>query len=385
MGKLKITIGNRRILSGQYGYFPYMTKLSDGQILVTFATGEDDLPTDFEVQEYRTEKPFVNKSAFQYLEENKLALANPLRTCDTAYWTIRSLDGGKTFEDYGMPFCMCVSEISDGSVIGISRLGIDNKDGTFIKIYRSSDMAASWSGPEYVPVLGQPLSMDKTIPYIIFHRSIKTTPDGAVLISAYTRFKGDTKDRVVVYRTDDNFKTLYYYSTAVCDPKNESPHGINESVIEYTSDNRLVCVSRTNGYLPMVYTISKNDGATWSDYHYIGSEGVDPDMVRMSNGLLACSYGRPGVFIMFSEDGEVWTDRTCVYHHPYQSFGLSYREKWDCEHTCGYTSIREVSPGKLLLTYSAPAIPNDSLKSYSPLDSKQRLDFRIWGVDITIE
>ena len=385
MKKLNIKFENRRILSNQYGYFPIMTKLSDGQILVTFATGEDALPTNFEIQEYRTEKPFINKPASLFLEENKNALTNSERTCDTAYWTLRSTDGGQNFEDWGMPFCESVSEMEDGSVIAISRLSIENKDGTFIKIYRSNDKAASWSGPEFIPVFGPPIDRYEANPYIIFHRSIKTLKSGAVLVSAYTRFKGDPRDRVVFYKTDDGFKSLYYYSTAVCDPGNESPHGINESVMEYSQDNKLVCVSRTNGYLPMVYTISSNEGATWGDYEDIGSDGVDPDMVRMSNGLLACSYGRPGVFVMFSEDGKYWNNRTCIYNHPYELFGLSYREKWDHEHTCGYTSLREVSPGKLLLAYSAPFSPNDKLEKYSPLDAKQRLDFRIWGIDIIVE
>ena len=59
----------------------------------------------------------------------------------------------------------------------------------------------------------------------------------------------------------------------------------------------------------------------------------------MTNGVLACSYGRPGNRIMFSVDGtgRQWTDRLKVYEYPRGSFG--------------YTGIVEVAPGQLLFVY----------------------------------
>ena len=68
---------------------------------------------------------------------------------------------------------------------------------------------------------------------------------------------------------------------------------------------------------------------------------VLPDLVLMSNGILACSYGRPTSCLMFSLDGgKTWSS----HHVISDKVGFNY------------TSIREISPGKLLYVHDAPAI-----------------------------
>ena len=56
-------------------------------------------------------------------------------------------------------------------------------------------------------------------------------------------------------------------------------------------------------------------------------------------GVLACSYGRPASCIMFSVDG----GKTWPAHHV-----VSERTGFN------YTSIREISPGRLLYLHDAP-------------------------------
>jgi hypothetical protein len=59
----------------------------------------------------------------------------------------------------------------------------------------------------------------------------------------------------------------------------------------------------------------------------------------MSNGVLACSYGRPASCLMFSLDGgQTWP----VHHVISEKVGFNY------------TSIREISPGRLLYIHDAP-------------------------------
>ena len=56
----------------------------------------------------------------------------------------------------------------------------------------------------------------------------------------------------------------------------------------------------------------------------------------MSDGTLACSYGRPGADLMLSADGgRTWTDHICI----------------DPERYSGYTAVCEVEPGVLLYGY----------------------------------
>jgi hypothetical protein len=60
---------------------------------------------------------------------------------------------------------------------------------------------------------------------------------------------------------------------------------------------------------------------------------VMPDLVLMSHGVLACSYGRPVSNLMFSVDGgRTWRDHRVI----------SDRANFN------YTAIREISPGRLL-------------------------------------
>ena len=66
---------------------------------------------------------------------------------------------------------------------------------------------------------------------------------------------------------------------------------------------------------------------------------VLPDLVLMSNGVLACSYGRPASCLMFSLDGgKTWPTHRVISDR----VGFNY------------TSIREISPGRLLYMHDAP-------------------------------
>jgi photosystem II stability/assembly factor-like uncharacterized protein len=52
---------------------------------------------------------------------------------------------------------------------------------------------------------------------------------------------------------------------------------------------------------------SLDGGKNWSCADPITSHGVWPDAIQMENGLIAMSYGRPGNWIMFSNnEGESW-------------------------------------------------------------------------------
>ena len=68
---------------------------------------------------------------------------------------------------------------------------------------------------------------------------------------------------------------------------------------------------------------------------------MDPDLVYMKNGVLACSYGRNGSNLMFSLDrGKTWG-----FHHVFTDIrGFNY------------TAICEVSPGRLLYVHDAPSL-----------------------------
>jgi hypothetical protein len=117
-------------------------------------------------------------------------------------------------------------------------------------------------------------------------------------------------------------------------------------------DGSLLVMMRTGGYDPMFQTRSHDDGKTWETPANMGALSVDPDFCLMRNGLLACSFGRPTVQIMFSPDGSghVWTAPQTIYSGP----RVNGRENSTC-----YTGLRETADGRLLLVYdtNSPGSP----------------------------
>ncbi|HQW29086.1 MAG TPA: sialidase family protein, partial [Verrucomicrobiales bacterium] len=84
---------------------------------------------------------------------------------------------------------------------------------------------------------------------------------------------------------------------------------------------------------------SHDAGKTWSKHVALEVGKVLPDLVLMSNGILACSYGRPASCLMFSLDGgKTWPSHQVIS----EKVGFNY------------TSIREISPGRLLYLHDAP-------------------------------
>lgn len=87
-----------------------------------------------------------------------------------------------------------------------------------------------------------------------------------------------------------------------------------------------------------MWTVSRDEGRTWTEPARTGLQGVFPGLAVLSDGRLAVSYGRPGAMVAFSDDGgRTWTDETVVDTTTYS----------------GYTDVVELRPGVLLVGYGA--------------------------------
>lgn len=173
---------------------------------------------------------------------------------------------------------------------------------------------------------------------MVFARSILQMPDGSLLASMYGRFVGDKRYRSILVRSTDGGTNWQHFSTMAYDP-NVVGEGLCEPCVVRLADGDLFCIMRSSSGKP-TYTVRSSDGGkTWSTPVKLApyTASVFPDLVRMSSGILACSFGRPGCHLMFSVDGkgERWTERTTIFEGP---------------STC-YTAIREVAPGRLLYVY----------------------------------
>jgi hypothetical protein len=97
---------------------------------------------------------------------------------------------------------------------------------------------------------------------------------------------------------------------------------------------------------------SIDGGKSWSNADPITEEfGVWPGSVLMENGIIAVNYGRPGNWMMFSNnEGESWGPIIPFYHDLYPP---------DCSN---YFSMAEIAPDILLVAYSRTD-PNDTRQS----------------------
>jgi len=207
---------------------------------------------------------------------------------------------------------------------------------------------------------------DNGKPYsgVTFHRTVLQLPGGDLLATIYCWFKTDNvpssyepkmnRFRCVLLRSGDLGQNWHYASTIAADPS-IGEEGFDEPVLVRLSRGvhrgRLICLMRTGSQAdPLYQAHSDDEGSTWSSPRALPLKGVDPDLIEMSDGTLACSFGyrklaEPpspefGNYLAFSTDqGETWGHVTRL---PIESHAGTHRSQ------C-YTSLCEVEPGRLLI------------------------------------
>ncbi len=174
---------------------------------------------------------------------------------------------------------------------------------------------------------------------IICERHIWNDADGGATMVVWSRKavklpdgRNNTVRMSHLMRSTDEGKTWTYFSTI-------GPGG--EPAVCRLSATEQTAVIRGDRNSRMKQMFSHDAGKTWTKPVELEVGRVLPDLVLMSNGVLACSYGRPASCLMFSLDGgQTWP----VHHVISEKVGFNY------------TSIREISPGKLLYIHDAPKV-----------------------------
>ena len=179
---------------------------------------------------------------------------------------------------------------------------------------------------------------------LVFDHSIIRANGGSLLATMYGHFERDELYRSILVRSTDEGRNWQYFSTIASvesDPADDmGPNGLCEPSAIRLANGDLFCIMRTGSNSPMFQCRSSDDGVTWDEPRSAGLKGVQPDLCLLSDGVLACSYGRPGpVSLAFSEDGtgSAWTNVTEIF----------------AENSTRYTGMVEVEPNVILLVYDS--------------------------------
>lgn len=168
-----------------------------------------------------------------------------------------------------------------------------------------------------------------------FHRSLIEMPDGTLLATIYGTRDGDKKYTSLLLRTDDGGRNWQFLSI-IAHAEDVGKEGFCEPALVRLANGDLFCALRVGG--PLYTTRSSDNGATWTTPQVVADHGVDPDLLLMKNGVLALSFGRPNVDLLFSPDGtgNTWISGLTLYRGP----------------GCAYTSLAEADNGDLMVFFS---------------------------------
>jgi hypothetical protein len=261
------------------------------------------------------------------------------------YGLLKSTDGGNTWtpipgldqeETTPLP---CLRR-PDGSILAMSRWTWTQPDGRVTgKTVVLDSEANSFEMFDNEIRLPQEYTNETEGDHIVCERHIWNDDDGGVTMVVWSRkgVKSESGRRVTtrhshLMRSTDEGRTWDYFGTI-------GPGG--EPAVVRLGGGEMTAVIRGEADFRMRQTFSHDGGKTWTPPAVLEVGRVLPDLVLMSNGVLACSYGRPSSCLMFSLDG----GKTWPYHQV-----VSYLTGFN------YTSIREVSPGRLLYIHDAPKV-----------------------------
>jgi hypothetical protein len=259
------------------------------------------------------------------------------------YGLLRSTDAGRTWTPIAgldktdttpLP---CLRR-PDGRILAVSRWTRTQEDGRVRgKTSLLNADATNFEMADNEIILPKEFTNESKGDQIICERHIWNDADGGATMVVWSRKavkladgRSDTVRMSHLVRSADEGRTWTYFSTI-------GPGG--EPAVCRLSATEQTAVIRGDRDSQMKQMFSSDGGKTWSKPVRLEVGKVLPDLCLMSNGVLACSYGRPASCLMFSVDG----GRTWPSHHV-----ISDKVGFN------YTSIREITPGKLLYIHDAP-------------------------------
>lgn len=354
MEKLKISIGPERIIHTGCSREPSLYRLAGGELKLTFHAVPD--------------VHFAYRACYHSTDGGKSWQAEAGRSHrEQAFGEV----GGVIWAPDIYTF-----EREPGNYIGSYFKSVDGGR-SFSGPHQSviqMDRVAAWDypTPEHIPEVGHPLrkffiplpdyykptvaASSRRMGFIFWRYPVEV--DGRWVAAMQGKFHGDRCNRTVLVESTDAGASWTFVST-IANPMNEERDGFCEPALMRVADGSLLCMLRRGGGIPLAQVRSTDGGKTWAEPQILAAHGVDPDLCMLPNGVLVCSYGRPGRHLMFSVDG-------CGY-----SWG--YATDLAARGGSTYMGLAAIGDDTLLVTYDDlaadmdPSITRvDAMGAYNP-------------------
>ena len=339
--RLRIHVGNTVEISSSYRYcwFPIVHLFATGEIITTMQMSPDEEHPEGEFSAFSISRDGGHTWSRRYtLGAGANNNASYTQSTGDAIWALGN--GYDALEPYppgqSKRFHVVLSKFSRGG------MEFTQRRDAVLELARPAESEAAQLfdlGRKDATRIGD------NLPLVNPWGDIIEGANGDWLTTVYYKIDKDPRStRVVLVRSNDRGKTWRETSLIAGVEHGEKPwdwmgrEGPSEAAIVRLADGRLYVIFRTAGYLGHVW--SSDDGKTWTRPKSTGLKGVAPRLRRLANGMLACTYGRPGpVSIMFSVDGTGgdWSEITEIFK------GMSTR----------YTGLIEISPGRLFVVYDS--------------------------------
>jgi hypothetical protein len=189
---------------------------------------------------------------------------------------------------------------------------------------------------------------------------------GRQFATVYGQYAGQKRYTNFAVASEDGGRTWRYCSVvAGCDDLPDAGEGPNESATVRLADGRLLCVYRTGHVLKVrdyFKSYSADGGRSWTKpERMVGVWSVEPQLVRLENGLILLSGGRPGLFLWVCADGEgkSWERLNLAEHHNallpdsalHYSGPFCASEGVNPAQSTSYTGMQRVGPNEALVSY----------------------------------
>lgn len=282
-----------------------------------------------------------------------------------------STDGGRTWQADTGGFGAGGAQLADGRVLGLEYRCLPeegNRGWYQVEQSVSEDSGHSFEKTQARVFVPEAKAAMGHGPHVgpLFMRSIVHRRDGSLVALMAGWFRGDDTpcpygrgrpySRAYTCESTDEGQTWRFLSNIAYEEIGSE--GYNEGSMRRLPGGELLAVLRTGNEKdfhcqdnPIMWTVSRDDGRTWTPPERTGVEGAYPSLAVLSDGLVVMSYGRPGAMLVFSADGgRTWTDASVVDTTPYS----------------GYTDVVEIRPGHLLVGFGT--------KGYLDLKTGSRSD-----------